>query len=239
VSSCWNPQYQANGVIQATGMTVGQTYYLMIDGYAGDDCGFLLYRSRPLPVEWGGFTAVGDGQRVQVDWETTMEVNVASFTVQRGQRTGKGLDNMRWEDAALLRPHGNPDGSTYSHLDSPPYSNQPWFYRIQETDVNGVTSFSDVVAVELQGPDKAQLGRVYPNPSSTDLHFAYYAPEALDVRVALFDLSGRKAYQAEQSHYQAGNYELLAHVSHLPAGIYIYHLAVGASTFNGKLEIIH
>lgn len=239
VSGCWNPQFQSNGVLQASGLVVGQTYYLMLDGYAGDDCAFQMYRSRPLPVEWGGFTAVGDGQRVQVDWATTMEVNVASFTVQRGQRTGKGRDNMRWEDAALVRPHGKPDGSAYSHLDTPPYSNQPWFYRIQETDINGVTSFSDVIAVEMNGPDKAQLGRVYPNPSASEVRFGYYAPQATPVRLGLYDLSGRKAHQAEQEHYQPGNYELITDVSHLPAGIYLYALSVGASTFKGKLEIIH
>lgn len=239
VSGCYNPQYQANGSIQATGLVVGQTYYLMLDGYAGDDCTFQLYRSRPLPVEWGAFTAVGDGQRVQLDWTTTMEENIAGFTVQRGQRTGKGRDNMRWEDAAAVRPNGNAAGSQYRHIDTPPYSGQPWFYRIQETDINGLTSFSEVIAVEIAGPDKAQLNRVYPNPSATNVRFGYYAPQALDVRVALFDLSGRKAYQGEQSHSQAGNYELTANVTDLPDGIYLYTLAVGTSTFKGKIEILH
>jgi Secretion system C-terminal sorting domain len=102
-----------------------------------------------------------------------------------------------------------------------------------------VTSFSDVIAVEMNGPDKAQLGRVYPNPSASEVRFGYYAPQATPVRLGLYDLSGRKAHQAEQEHYQPGNYELITDVSHLPAGIYLYALSVGASTFKGKLEIIH
>jgi hypothetical protein len=239
VSACWNPQFQSNGAMQATGMVVGQTYYLMLDGYAGDDCTFQLYRTRPLPVEWGAFTAVGDGQRVQLDWVTTMEENVSGFTIQRGQRTGKGRDNMRWEDAALVRPHGAGAGASYTHTDTPPYSGQPWFYRIQETDINGLASYSDVVAVEIEGPDKAQLNRVYPNPSSTYVRFGYYAPQAMDVRVALYNLTGQKVYQHAQSHSQAGNYELSADVADLPDGIYLYALAVGQVTFKGKVEILH
>jgi hypothetical protein len=239
VSNCWNPQYQANGVLRATGLTVGQTYHLMLDGYAGDDCIFQLYRARALPVEWGFFKAVGDGRNVKLDWSTTMEENVGTFTIQRGQRTGKDLDNMRWADAGMVRPNGNPNGSQYTFIDTPPYSGQAWFYRIQETDLSGVASFSDVIAVEIDGPDKAALNHVFPNPSSTQVRFSYYAPGAAAVRLAIFDLHGRKAYQGDQSHAGIGNYEYVADVHNLPDGIYFYQLVVGGSTFKGKIEILH
>lgn len=38
----WNPTYQTNGIITATGLTPGNTYYLMIDGYSGDDCNYII-----------------------------------------------------------------------------------------------------------------------------------------------------------------------------------------------------
>jgi hypothetical protein len=38
----WNPEYQTNGIITATGLTPGNTYYLMIDGYAGDNCSYII-----------------------------------------------------------------------------------------------------------------------------------------------------------------------------------------------------
>ena len=38
VSDCWSPGGQGTGVITATGLTVGNVYYLMIDGWAGDLC---------------------------------------------------------------------------------------------------------------------------------------------------------------------------------------------------------
>lgn len=42
VSNCWNPGVMENGTITATGLTIGQTYYLMIDGYAGDVCDYVI-----------------------------------------------------------------------------------------------------------------------------------------------------------------------------------------------------
>lgn len=38
VSNCWSPNKEANGRIKATGLTPGQTYYIMIDGWGADDC---------------------------------------------------------------------------------------------------------------------------------------------------------------------------------------------------------
>ena len=38
VSNCWSPNKEANGRIKATGLTAGETYYIMIDGWGADDC---------------------------------------------------------------------------------------------------------------------------------------------------------------------------------------------------------
>jgi hypothetical protein len=41
-SNCWSPANQVNGTITATGLTVGETYYLMIDGWSGDVCDYVI-----------------------------------------------------------------------------------------------------------------------------------------------------------------------------------------------------
>ncbi|MBL7889079.1 MAG: proprotein convertase P-domain-containing protein, partial [Bacteroidia bacterium] len=41
-SNCWNPGIETNGSVTGTGLTIGQTYYLMIDGYAGDNCDYVI-----------------------------------------------------------------------------------------------------------------------------------------------------------------------------------------------------
>ena len=42
VSNCWNPGNQTNGILTCNNLTIGNTYYLMIDGWAGDYCDFSL-----------------------------------------------------------------------------------------------------------------------------------------------------------------------------------------------------
>ncbi|PKP04735.1 MAG: hypothetical protein CVU11_03220 [Bacteroidetes bacterium HGW-Bacteroidetes-6] len=41
-SNCWNPGVMVDGTVTATGLTVGTTYYLMIDGWAGDVCDYII-----------------------------------------------------------------------------------------------------------------------------------------------------------------------------------------------------
>ncbi len=45
VSNCWSPDKEADGRIKATGLTPGNTYYIMIDGWGGDDCEYFFAAS--------------------------------------------------------------------------------------------------------------------------------------------------------------------------------------------------
>ena len=39
-SNCWNPGVDVNGTVTITGLIVGETYYIMIDGNSGDVCNY-------------------------------------------------------------------------------------------------------------------------------------------------------------------------------------------------------
>lgn len=49
-SNCWNPAIETNGVVTATGLTKGNRYYLMIDGYAGDVCDYTISAGEGVEV---------------------------------------------------------------------------------------------------------------------------------------------------------------------------------------------
>jgi hypothetical protein len=47
VSNCWSPGMQQNGTVTANGLTPGDIYYLMIDGFAGDVCDYTMTITNP------------------------------------------------------------------------------------------------------------------------------------------------------------------------------------------------
>ncbi|MEM7038890.1 MAG: T9SS type A sorting domain-containing protein, partial [Bacteroidota bacterium] len=241
VSTCWNPQIEANGVMQATGLTVGNTYYLMIDGYAGDDCEFNIYRiGQLLPVEWGPFTADVDENDVVLNWSTYAEVNNKGFHVLRGRKDKSAVkaDNMTWESVTFIKGRGDdPDGHSYSYTDNVPYDGEAYFYRIQQLDLNGNSDFSDVVEVRLEGPQESDLMQVYPNPASDFVNLNYYVNEAGSGSLAIVDISGR-IVKRERLDLQNGVYEHSIPIHDLGVGSYFYILDLPDQNFRGRFEVI-
>lgn len=47
VSNCWSPGMEQNGTVTATGLTPGDIYYMMIDGFAGDICDYTMTITNP------------------------------------------------------------------------------------------------------------------------------------------------------------------------------------------------
>lgn len=66
-SNCWSPSEQINGQITATGLTPGNTYLLMIDGYAKDNCKYVFSASQGLLVaDAGNDETICEGDYVQL-----------------------------------------------------------------------------------------------------------------------------------------------------------------------------
>ncbi len=42
ISNCWNPTAEGTGTLTANNITIGETYYIMIDGWGGDQCDYVI-----------------------------------------------------------------------------------------------------------------------------------------------------------------------------------------------------
>lgn len=42
VSNCWNPTAEGTGTLTAANLTIGETYYIMVDGWGGDECDYVI-----------------------------------------------------------------------------------------------------------------------------------------------------------------------------------------------------
>lgn len=242
-SNCWNPLVQSNGIVQATGLVVGNTYRLMIDGYSTDDCSFNIYRlGAPFPVHWDQFHAsLVDAEHVQVDWSTTEEINSLGFYVQRGKMNGSGKGaHFIWESIAFQPSRGGVgQGAIYQHLDTPEFTGEPWYYRIQQIDLDGVSDFTDYQRILLNGPEDASLRGLYPNPASESVTVEYYAPEAGATSVSMYSLSGMLVKQVGFNAQDQGIFKKEIEVGNLPNGLYLYIVSINGHLFKGKLNIIH
>lgn len=101
--------------------------------------------ANPLPIRLLRFTAQPAGNVVQLDWATASETNNAYFTVERSK------DGITFGEVVEVPGANNSNTlNEYQSWDDQPLSGLS-YYRLRQTDLDGTSTYSDLVAV-LFGP---------------------------------------------------------------------------------------
>lgn len=138
-----------------------------------------------LPLTLLSFTATKRLNIAELSWQTTNEVNTAYFDIQRSRDAlhfntmGKVIANNR---------NGINDYHYTDDLDG--LSSGKIFYRLQQTDIDGRSSFSKIVLVTI---DRALTTiNIYPNPANNYVTVIAASPAELSGAVLIIsDITGR------------------------------------------------
>jgi hypothetical protein len=143
--------------------------------------------SLSLPIELLSFTATVKDPHIQLNWTTATEINNDYFIVERSVI---GID---FTPISKVNGAGNSTQSlSYSAVDESPFYGIS-YYRLKQTDYNGKTSYSNIVAVKFKNMNNSILD-IYPNPFSTET--AIHTSETLkDARLIVYNLNGQMVKQ--------------------------------------------
>ncbi len=104
-------------------------------------------RSTTAPVEISIFTAKKSGKDVELHWITQMEENNAEFEIQQS------FDGEQFEAVAFIDGAGNsstPIGYSFTDYNIKERTeSETVYYRLQQHDFDGATSYSGIIAVDL------------------------------------------------------------------------------------------
>ena len=93
-----------------------------------------------------------------------------------------------------------------------------------------VTSTFDTPQMELDDL------KVYPNPFSDRLRFEFSAPESVNARIDLYDMTGRMVKTIFEQAIEGGvNYNAEFKPEATVSGMYIYRMSMGEKVYNGKV----
>ena len=84
-------------------------------------------------------------------------------------------------------------------------------------------------------PEKFQLYQNYPNPFNPITNIRFGLPKASDVKLIVYDISGRKFAVPVNETLNAGEYSADWDASNYPSGIYLYKLTGGNYTESKKM----
>ena len=184
----------------------------------------------PLPVELVRFEAKAAGDDARLSWATAQELNNAGFRVERS------LDGTRFEVLGFVAGAGtSSQAQEYAFVDGGVGRQHPGpvYYRLQQVDRAGQTSYSPVRAVTFDQP-AARLSApgvsLYPNPAATTTTLDLTSLPTT-CQVTVLDLTGRVVLTRTLAGGQAHPLPL----DGLPNGAYLVLVRTGGQRFVKRL----
>jgi fibronectin-binding autotransporter adhesin len=185
----------------------------------------------PLPIELGGFSAVANGNKVDIKWETITETNNAYFSIEKSKE-GKSFTK-------LIDVPGANNSTTYrdyAETDYQPYS-ETSYYRLKQTDFNGVFKYLDIICVKMS--ENHQSISVYPNPidNTTNLNVNVSGYQNQEIVVVLRDMQGKEFLSRVVLVETNNQLFIVDEAQLLPHGQYIITASTNDKIYNYKLIV--
>jgi hypothetical protein len=102
--------------------------------------------------------------------------------------------------------------------------------------VDGTMSVGD--PLPIASPVSYLTAHNYPNPFNPTTVINYTIPKAGEVKVAVFDLTGRLVSELVNRYQESGSYAVNFDGRNLPSGIYFYRVNVGRLSFANRMVLL-
>jgi len=119
------------------------------------------------------------------------------------------------------------------HADTWDYGYTLWVDGIQFSQCN-----PPMTGIPINNPPEDLNLKIYPNPFSEVVYINYELSSGQNVRLAVFDLSGKEIRKLVDQFVTPGNYNLQFHSGNLNAGVYLLKMNTNSDIFVRKLIIV-
>lgn len=215
VSNCYNPATPTAGTVTASGLTIGNSYLLMVDGWAGDDCDFTISGwsvSGILPVSLTSFYGSPGLDENFVFWTTKSEQNNSHFIIE------KSSDGVNFHKIGMVYGSGNSSTQiNYSFTDRDISAGGLVYYRLVQVDYDGNSVSHGIVSI-VNSPENISI---FPNPSESELTILLDNADYSDFVIEYVDVCGRVI--SESVNVQNGS-TVTTRFSELSSGVYFVRI---------------
>ncbi len=168
---------------------------------------------KALPVTFTSIKAYRQDKNINVEWRVDNEVNMKQYEVE------KSTDGNTFTGIAQQKPTANNGGSAvYVNADASPVTGFN-YYRVKSTDINGKTSYTNVVKVAM-GTIKQDIS-IYPNPITDGMiHLQFLNEPAGKYKIRLLNKLGQVILQKQVTRADGNGTELIKWDYNLAHGMY-------------------
>lgn len=171
------------------------------------------------PVELSTFSSSISKNNVTLNWTTSEEINNSGFEIERK------FQNKNWMKSGFVEGNINStEVINYSYSDKN-LSSGKYNYRLKQIDLNGNFEYHYLQnQVEVGLPQEFSLSQNYPNPFNPATKIDFDLPEEADIKLFLYDLSGKQVAVLLNDRLSAGYHSLQFKGGQLSSGMYFYRI---------------
>ena len=223
MSNCYNPGNTTLGTVNATGLTIGNQYLLMVDGNGGANCNFTISgwtATGILPIELKTFTGERTAEGNYLSWITESENYNDYFEVLHSR------DGDHFEKIATISGAGFTTTEQFYSFLHQGVGSGLHYYRLKQVDFDGTASESNIISIKTQGT--SGLYSCYPNPVNDHLAIKLETFRDEDMHLKMIAANGTIVW-SESIDVSAGTTILERSIEHLKSGVYTFTV----ETING------
>ncbi len=178
-----------------------------------------------LPIQLLSFGATLVGKEIKVQWQTSSEINSASFVVE------KSVDGIHWQAIGTVSAAGRSTVPlSYQLFDPHPVEGMN-YYRLKSVDLDSRFAYSGVAGVRYHMAATSLIS-VYPNPAK--YQFTVFISElqsSARLNIRLINANGQTVSEKQNV---IGN-TFVFDITKLPAGTYYVITTVDGKTVSAKV----
>jgi hypothetical protein len=190
-----------------------------------------LASSLILPIELVNFDVNCIDGSVKLNWTTATELNNNYYTIERS------TDGINFERIGNVDGAGNSNNIiTYTWIDESPI-NVIAYYRLKQTDFDGTSSYSEIVASKCAYENNDVV--IYPNPTKGMFSFDYISNQSEYLIVEMYNISGQLIKKKEFNDLSIGPFKNSVNIKELSDGIYYVKFVSPNKQIISKLSIVN
>jgi len=201
-----------------------------------------------LPVKLSSFSAVTDNGTVILKWCTETEVNNVAFLIYRCEEK----DGAYTKIASVGGAGNSAMPNDYQLLDKEVETGLTYFYYIEDIDIAGSRSKSEIIKVVVPSAQPVQkefrLLQNYPNPFNPETWFPYQLAADSSVIINIYSAKGQMIRTIPVGTKQVGVYVIKDKAAYwdgrdslgekVASGVYFYSLQAGDFRATRRMLII-
>ena len=185
-----------------------------------------------LPVELTSFDAHRDGKKAVLRWRTASETNNAGFAIEHAAGSGD-FQRIGWVDGRGTTTEAQSYRFVAEGLSAGHHR-----FRLEQEDLDGSTSLSKVVEVEVRPEGPIAIQEVAPNPVRETGTLRFTVRESGDVSVALYDVLGREVKTLHRGRVSGGQAQQVPlDASALSSGLYFLRIEGNGFTRTERITV--